>query len=365
MSTAIPHSFTPQVRRSRPIPSSIYPILWRFAFERHRIYLRRIAGDTYPWTDDSVLSDYKFTNAFRAADRVSQYLIQLVYSDPDASDDTVFLRTLLFKVFNKIDTWESIASSLGIPSVHEFNYDECERLLSKFRREKRAIYSAAYIMPSGGRSGNPKHRMHLHLIRGMLENRLPIRLKETKSLMEAYDLLLAYPTLGPFLAFQYVIDLNYTTLMNHSEQDFVVAGPGALDGLSKCFESPGDYSPSDTILWLSDIQGEEFVRYGLNFDGLWGRPLQPIDVQNLLCEISKYTRATHPEIRGLSGRKRIKQRFKMTGALPKPFFPPKWNLNQRIERWIENGRNASHESSKSPQVTLPSPTMVLCSKDSD
>ena len=84
------------------------------------------------------------------------------------------------------------------------------------------IYSAAYIMPSGGRSGMPKHRMHLQLIRRMLDERLPERLQESKSLAEAYDLVLSYPTLGPFLAFQYVIDLNYSTLMNHSEREFVV-----------------------------------------------------------------------------------------------------------------------------------------------
>ena len=362
--TALP-SVTPHVKKSRPKPSRIYPVLWRFASERHRIYMRRLAGGAYPWTDDLVLSDYKFTNAFRAADRVSQYLIKLIYSDPDADEDTLFLRTLLFKIFNKIDTWESIVENLGVPGVYNFKYDECERLLSNLRREKRSIYSAAYIMPSGGRSGGPKHRMHLRLIRTMLDDRLPAKLAQTKSLMEAYELLLAYPTLGPFLAFQYVIDLNYTTLINHSEQDFVVAGPGALDGLSKCFESLGDYSPSDTVLWLSDAQGDEFVRYGLDFDGLWGRPLQPVDVQNLLCEVSKYTRATHPEIKGESGRKRIKQRFKMTGALPKPFFPPKWGLEQRIERWMGNGRRVGPESPDAGnQVASPSPTLVLRSRDS-
>ena len=300
-----------------------------------------------------MLSAYKFTNAFRAADRVSQYLIQLVYSDPDSSGDTLFLRTLLFKIFNKIETWEGIVGDLGIPIAHEFNYSACENLLDSFRRNRKPIYSAAYIMPSGGQSGVPKHRMHLHLIRRMLEDRLPTKLMESKSLANAYDALIAYPTLGPFLAFQYAIDLNYTTLMNHSEQDFVVAGPGALDGLSKCFESLGDYSPADTIRWLSDIQNEEFARYGLTFDGLWGRPLRPIDVQNLLCEVSKYTRATHPQIKGRSGRKRIKQGFKMTDVLPRPFFPPKWDLNQRIERWLDNGTSGSTKPSHARQITLP------------
>ena len=146
--------------------------------------------------------------------------------------------------------------------------------------------------------------------------------------------------------------------MNHSEQDFVVAGPGALDGLSKCFESLGDYSPADTIRFLSDQQEEEFARYGLKFGGLWGRPLQPVDVQNLLCEISKYTRVTHPEFKGLTGRKRIKQKYRTTGVLPKPFFPPKWGLNQRVEGWTQNKRGGNSDTSETHQLDLLAPTLI-------
>jgi hypothetical protein len=347
--------FEPLLKRSLPKPSMVYPVLWQFARERHHIYLIRLAGHAPPWTTDSVLSEYKFTNAFRAADRVSQYLIRSIYSDPKADAATLFLRTLLFKIFNKIETWEKVVSELGTPVAHEFNHAACGDILEECRRAGVPIYSAAYIMPSGGRSGMPKHRMHLQLIRRMLDERLPERLQESKSLAEAYDLVLSYPTLGPFLAFQYVIDLNYSTLMNHSEHEFVVAGPGALDGLSKCFESLGEYSPADTIRWLSDIQRDEFARYGLDFEGLWGRPLQPIDVQNLFCEVSKYTRVTHPEIRGRTGRKRIKQRFAMTGPLPQPFFPPKWGLNQRIDEWFASRTDVTLEQ-RGPllnQLTLP------------
>lgn len=335
--------FTPLVKRSRPKPSKIYPVLWKFAYERHRVYLHRVAADPPPWTADSVLSEYKFTNAFRAADRVSQYLIRLIYADSEAGDATLFLRTLLFKIFNKIETWERLVASLGMPVASEFDYAAYDDVLEDVRREGMPIYSAAYIMPSGGRSGLPKHRMHLRLIRKMLDESLPERLRESKSLAEAYRLILSYPTMGPFLAFQYVIDLNYSTLMNHPEREFVVAGPGALDGLSKCFESLGEYSPADAILWLSDVQEDEFARCGLDFEGLWGRPLQPIDVQNLFCEVSKYTRVTHPEASGRTGRKRIKQRFRMTGPLPRPFFPPKWGVNERIDEWFASQADATRE----------------------
>ena len=356
MTEHTPQLFTPLANRIRPKPSAIYPVLWQFACERHLVYLRRVAGDAYPWTSDSVLLEYKFTNAFRAADRVSQYLIRLICSDREGGVATLFLRTLLFKIFNKIETWESVVSGLGAPVADDFDYEACGVLLENLRRERKPIYSAAYIMPSGGRTGMPKHRMHLELIRRMLDERLPERLQESKSLAEAYKLVLSYPTLGPFLAFQYVIDLNYCALMNHSEHGFVVAGPGALDGLSKCFESLGEYSPTDAILWLSDIQEEEFARYGLDFEGLWGRPLQPIDVQNLFCEVSKYTRVSHPEIRGRTGRKRIKQRFRMTGPLPKPFFPPKWGLNQRIDEWFESRKSAGLEL-HAPLPTTPARSM--------
>ena len=342
----------PVARRRRPRPSKLYPILWRFAFERQCIYLRRLFGEAAPWTDDPVLSTYRFTNAFRAADRVSQYLIRLAYADEETSQDTLFLRTILFKIFNRIDTWDDIVRKLGLPVADRFDYAACDDLLTARLRAKVPVYSAAYIMPSGGRSGVPKHRMHLQLIRDMVADRLPAKLGRTRSLQDAYTLLLAWPTLGPFLAFQYAIDLNYTTLMSHTESDFVVAGPGALDGLAKCFESLGEFTPTETIVWLTDRQDKEFERYGLPFSGLWGRPLQPIDVQNLLCEVSKYTRVTHPAIKGQSGRTRIKQRFTSGGALPKPFFPPKWGLNQCIDERFGDG-DVTSRCSTTVQPVLP------------
>lgn len=83
-----------------PIPSVLYPTIWQFAASRHNMYLRRLVDPNPPWTDDDVLSQYRFTNAFRAADRVSQYLIDLAYNDlKDADLDSLFLSVLLFKDF--------------------------------------------------------------------------------------------------------------------------------------------------------------------------------------------------------------------------------------------------------------------------
>ena len=45
-----------------------------------------------------------------------------------------------------------------------------------------------------------------------------------------------YPSLGSFLAFQFAIGLNYSELIGFSEMEFVVADPGARDGIRKCFK---------------------------------------------------------------------------------------------------------------------------------
>jgi hypothetical protein len=115
-----------------------------------------------------------------------------------------------------------------------------------------------------------------------------------------------------------------------SEMDFVVAGPGARDGIKKCFGDIGGLSEQDVIKFVADIADSEFCRLGLDFRSLWGRSPQLIDYQNVFCELSKYARVAHPEIEGTSGRTRIKQKYKLTSQEIPQWYPPKWGLNGLI-----------------------------------
>src|SRR6516162_11515615 len=67
-------------------PTAVYDTYWRFAVERQEIFFARAAGKPPPWTEDRILAEFKFTNAFRAADRVSQYLIRNVIYRSDLPD---------------------------------------------------------------------------------------------------------------------------------------------------------------------------------------------------------------------------------------------------------------------------------------
>jgi hypothetical protein len=313
--------------------TKVYDSYWAFAAERLHIYYRRLAHPTGPWTDDQVIADHRFTNTYRAADRVSQFLIREVQYREDRSQapTEVFFRTMLFKIFNRIDTWQCLERELGPISWQSCKLSRIAEILDRQMERGSRIYSAAYIMPSPALGHQRKHANHLALLNRMIDDGLPGQLGQAQSLRSVYERILAYPGLGPFLAFQYAIDLNYSTLLDFDEGDFVVAGPGAIDGISKCFSNGAALDPSAVIYEMTERQDYEFARQGLDFRRLFGRPLQPIDCQNLFCEISKYARVAHPDVPGVSGRTRIKQQYRSSAEpAPEPFFPPKWGLDTTL-----------------------------------
>jgi hypothetical protein len=314
-------------------PTPVFDSYWRFAAERQAMYFRRLIDPVGPWTDDPVLAAYRFTNAYRASDRVSQYLIREVLYHPDrpASPRELFYRTLLFKLFNRIETWQALELRLGPLTWERADLNAINGALDDLMARGQRLYSAAYIMPAPALGQVRKHANHLALLARMMEDKVPDRVGRAPTLHRVYELLRRYPGIGPFLAFQYTIDLNYSVLLTHDENDFVVAGPGALDGIAKCFADTGGRSAEELIHRVCDQQETAFKAAGLCFQSLYGRRLQPIDCQNLFCEISKYARVAHPDVAGLSGRTRIKQIYRrQTRPLPRPMYPPRWQLNMEF-----------------------------------
>lgn len=324
----------------KPEKSSVYDVYWKFAASRNEVFIKRLTDPFGPWTNDPVIKDNRFTNVFRASDRVSQYLINLQYSE-ELPIKEIFFKTLLFKIFNKIETYNYLEKSMENISTSTFCLDKYDRALTLRMASKQTVYSAAYIMPSAGSvfGFKYKHTNHLALLGKMLEDNLHSKIADCNSLKQVFNLLLSYPSLGSFLAFQYAIDLNYSIITNFSEMDFVIAGPGAKNGIQKCFTSFGDYSYDDVIKMMADNQEEECNRLGLNLPTLWGRNLQLIDCQNLFCEVDKYLRVTNPDLNKASGKSRIKQKYSFAKEPFSLFFPPKWNLNHKLEKSCHNKAN--------------------------
>jgi hypothetical protein len=335
-------------RLSPAKPTIVYETYWRFAAERQAIFYRRIEKSLFPWTTDPILKRYKFTNVYRASDRVSQYLIKnVIYREPSSIKE-VFFRILLFKLFNKIETWRLLEGKLGQITYEDYSFEKYDHVLNTALK-KESIFSGAYIMPSGTSTFGyrRKHRNILRLIEKMMKAEVPAKVAEAKSMQQVFEILLSYPMIGEFLAYQLATDINYSEITNFDEMEFVVPGPGARDGIKKCFESLGGLNEIEILRFVADRQEEEFDNLGLNFRSLWGRRLQLIDCQNLFCEVDKYARLAHPEIAGRSKRSRIKQLYRINKEPINYWYPPKWGLNDMKTIPIESqGRKVGITSNR-------------------
>jgi hypothetical protein len=286
---------------------------------------------------------------------VSQYLIRHVIYHGEQTPDEILFRILIFKTFNRISTWELLERSLGAVRYATYDYKAYDRVLSAALAKGDRIYSAAYIMTSGRSSfgHSRKHRNHLRLIELMMKDEVAARITDAGRMQDVFDLLRGYPTIGDFLAYQYTIDINYSTLTNFSEMEFVVPGPGALDGISKCFADLGGLNEVNVIKWMADRQEQEFERLGLFFESLWGRRLQLIDCQNLFCEVDKYARVAHPAVKGRSQRQRIKRKYSPEASGIQYWFPPKWGLNEQLSGKLRRSEAATPRSQRSKAPLQP------------
>jgi alpha-glutamyl/putrescinyl thymine pyrophosphorylase clade 1 len=308
--------------------TEVFPTYFRFASKRQSIYEKRLRGEPPPWTDDPILSQYKFTNVFRASDRTSQFLIRDVIYESGASleDRESIFRTLYFKLFNSIDNWNAITAEIGVPSWPTFSPKRYTDILDQAKKKGVKIWNAAYMQKPQYREDLPtKHERYLALLKYMMDDRVEQKLMAAKSYREAYHVLRGYPLFGDFLAMQILTDINYGPALNFDENDFIVAGPGALDGMQKCFGIRPDQELAAEII-RRIVEGQEgmFADLGLQPVTLFGRRLTAIDAQNLFCECDKFSRLAHPEYN--LKRTEIKQKFRPTGPLPESYFPPKWGL---------------------------------------
>ena len=216
---------------------------WQFACERQNVFYKKYTNQPAPYSNDAILQKYKFCNAYRVLDRVSQFLLnQVIYTTKHYSlEDTVF-RILFFKIFNLPSTWTAAEKHFGEITLQTFNFEKYDEFLTKLKAAT-PIYNSAYIMCANKAFGyNYKHQNHLYLLHKMFnEDNLPAKLVECKTFKQAFDIIVAYPLIGNFLAYQYVTDLNYSGYFNWDDASFTVAGPGSKRGIEKVFGKVKNY----------------------------------------------------------------------------------------------------------------------------
>ncbi|KAL5506976.1 hypothetical protein ACEPAH_6432 [Sanghuangporus vaninii] len=332
-----------------------FDTFWEYASERHAVEERRRAGKPHPWSKKSVFREYKFCSVFRVADRGSQFLIkEVIEKGGSQEEEELLFRVLLYSSFVRVETYKLLSAALGPLSWKTYDHAKYARVLLEAADNGDSIYTGAFqkFPPQLGYSH--AHENHLALLEIMMSNDLLGKLRGCKYMADAFDVIYQFPGSGDFVAFQLLINLSYTPLVNFSENDFVIAGVGAVKGLKKCFSPSDSVSGSESALirWMTDTQERHFARLGLepavlsngDGDGDEKRKMTLVDVEHTLCELHKYVRILSSAEGGSGYGKRFTQK---TARLARwPVFPRAWADPARTRTKPKPGRLGNKRAEK-------------------
>jgi hypothetical protein len=260
------------------------------ARERERIRLKREAGQKKPWTDDKIFRAWRFCNVHRENDKTSVWFRDnirkpLLDADPQKQIES----TIIFRWFNRIQTGEKIKDLL----LGQWDTEEARDRL----RDEKPVVTGAYIIK--GPDGYSKLDGVLYCVNAALD-RTPEMTKRWGStqdftLQEAWEDLVEFYYLGPFMAYEIVTDLRWTPVLGNAPDimTWANAGPGCARGLGwiigdqRAFNSN---SAKHQLGMLSMMEG--LLEYSKT--DLWPSSWQPWEmreVEHWLCEFDKYKRA--------------------------------------------------------------------------
>lgn len=312
-------------------------LLLKFASERQKIFYRRIAGQSYPWTTNQILLQHKFTNVYRVSDRISQYLISEVINNPLLSQNIrdLSFRIILFKIFNREEPWEYLRDRIGDLTLESFenNWQFYAKLLDNCDK----LFSPAYMMTGNKLAWDRKHWNYLFILHEMVKNNSLVDILDHNNLKKTFDYLGSFQNIGNFLAYQYTIDLNYSNVLNCDENSYVFAGPGTIRGIMRLYDisqKDAEEKSENIIKGFIDYQDDIQEHHGIFIPDLFGRKLHIPDFCNVLCEFDKYCREALPED-DLHGKKRIKQNYSLNNKSKINYmFPTKWEIRASKEKAI-------------------------------
>lgn len=282
-----------------------FRFLYEFIVRRYMIHKRKdVEGLPAPWTTDTILQNFKFTNVRREHDRETKWVLTNIVNNPDLDYDNKLMNVMLYRMYNKSKTLEIIG-------VQDFPYsvEGARELFKKKLRDepKYTFFTNAFLtcglkVALGNMPGTYDEFMPMRIIKfaNLLWNDGIIdKIKKAKDQKQVFNIIKSYNGLGEFLSYQIFVDMTYIEEFPFSENEFTVSGPGCMRGLKNIFKDFDGMNYDEALFWLRDHIDEEFKKRAWKwhpdklFDDLpvEDRYMNVMSLENCHCEISKYIRA--------------------------------------------------------------------------
>lgn len=288
--------------------------------ERQRISEKRMKGLPFPWTNNPILRDYKYTNVYRELDRNSQYEIDnIILNESLTNEDTLF-QILMYRMFNQPKFFEYCSEETkgkwykGLPTYSQYKSGELIELINKYRKQGGNPFTNAYLTNSRVCPGMTRDWCFGNKVIPDFHKKIPDLLKlisrggEPENLVKEFVKL---PSVSYFVAHEFFISLCYLakyreeTFFPWDEMDYTNVGPGASLGIRIIFPNLDSTKKQlQAIHWLHKMSKDKFKELGgfryLTFDK---KQLKYVfedkgditlhNIEFYLCEYSKYFKMIH------------------------------------------------------------------------
>lgn len=248
--------------------------------ERELIRALKTKGRERPWTDDPILSSYRFCNVRRMDDKVSRWLLENWYK-PYFNHPNMLQAVACARFFNKP---EALAQITSIVFSKGWKPQSILKTLRDYRDKGNTVFNGAYMVR--GNDGIDKIDCVLnHYINHLWEVRL-----DTTSMDLSHQTINACYGFGSFMAGQIVADLRWAIDGTwRDKRSWAPQGPGSTRGICRLYGE----KPTPTGVSTEEFKGRMAYVIELVASTLPRiyKKLEGIDVQNCLCEYDKYERA--------------------------------------------------------------------------
>jgi hypothetical protein len=271
--------------------------------EREKVRRAKESGKKPPYTKDPVVANTRWCNVRRMDDKVSKWMLENWYlADGYAEPRTALIAGLLARMVNKPETLHAIT---GNNRFSKWDWDRAYKAMYKIKDAGGIVFTNAYII--NGASGGPKIDQVLNAINQCYvscgTDKQAKRFLKPTSLQATAEALHALPGVGSFISGQVVADLRWVLGdvddgWWRDRMEWAPPGPGSsrgmkyLLGLATAADMAGRGKDLSERQFLPALRELIMLASSHKIVGpiFRERKLEAHDIQNTLCETSKYVR---------------------------------------------------------------------------
>jgi len=284
-------------------PTTNLDTLWYWMAERERIRVKKEAGAPFPWTDDPIISEYRFTNVRREDDKVTIWIRENI-REPYADNPNLWFMLCVARIINLPESLQELMDNGAWP-VDEWEPEKATAILEARRERGDQVETGAYMIRAENHKTKSwftwtKQRYICEIVLGRTWNQR----KQFHALFPGAGLHRVHGWLktnygwADFMSYQAVVDMRFTAILENAfDRDrWAAAGPGTARGLHRIHGRPV-VPRIDQQRALAEMrviyEGAKQIVPSIDFS----------DIPNILCETDKYLR-----VRNSEGKPRAKYR---------------------------------------------------------